>query len=306
MNRYILVAAITVVLLGVGGYFFINSQKGITMPWQGNNMMNSGEKPITKPGGSYQLEVTSDTTNINPKTATKFSFRVKDTSGEVFKKYEIAHEKLMHFIGVRKDLANFLHLHPDYNEATGEFTVMIPFPDDGPYRLFPDFTPGVENPDKQPVTLFTDVEVGNSANYYVQSVVPDSEVKKTYGEYNISFDFPKDVQKEKEVTFGVSVAQNGQPVTNLENYLGALGHSVILKEGTLDFIHTHALDSKSTDTTQAHDQQQAQHGSTTQGTDQGPKISFSTTFPESGVYKIFTQFQHKGKVQTVDYIVKVN
>ncbi len=305
MKSQLLIGIVVVIILGVGGYFFINSQKGI-MPWQGNNIMNSDEKPITKPGGSYQLEVTSDTTNIQPKTTTKFSFRVKDASGEVFKKYEIAHEKLMHFIGVRKDLANFQHLHPEYNEATGEFTVTMPFPDDGSYRLFPDFTPGVENPDKQPVTLFTDVEVGNSANYYAQNVVPDSEIEKTYGTYDVSFDFPKDLQKEKEITFGVSVAQNGKPVTNLENYLGALGHSVILKEGTLDFIHTHAFDTKSADTTQAHGQQQAQHGNTTQGTDQGPKISFSTTFPESGVYKIFTQFQHEGEIQTVDYIVKVN
>lgn len=41
-------------------------------------------------------------------------------------------------------------------------------------------------------------------------------------------------------------------------------------------------------------------------TGSGPDIKFATTFPEPGVYKIFTQFQHEGEVQTVDYIVKVN
>jgi len=81
--------------------------------------------------------------------------------------------------------------------------------------------------------------------------------------------------------------------------LGALGHSVILKEGMLDFIHTHAVEADST--TEGH----GEHGATIETTGAGPTISFATYFPEVGLYKIFTQFQHEGTVQTVNYTVAV-
>ena len=54
----------------------------------------------------------------------------------------IVHEKIMHFIVIRKDLANFQHVHPDFNSSTGEFTLSnLTLPSDGEYRLFADFTP---------------------------------------------------------------------------------------------------------------------------------------------------------------------
>ena len=242
-----------------------------------------------------------------PKKSATFRYKIKNDKGEILKNYEIVHEKIMHFITVRKDLAYFLHEHPTYNEATGEFTIVITFPDDGPYRLFPDFTPGVENPQKLPVTVYQNLEVGNTSKYFAQNVVADTEQTKTYGDYNVITTFPKDTRKQQEIIFNLSITKNGKPVTNLENYLGALGHSVILKEETLDFIHTHALGAKNNGTTQDHGAQPQQHGSTRNNiASKGPKIEFATTFPESGIYKIFTQFQHEGKIQTVDYAVKVN
>lgn len=301
MNSKLIAGIIIIIVLGIGGYFLLNQKMNNPMPDQGHNPTNMSAKPVSKPTGQYQLEVTSDTSDIKPGEPEKFTFKVKNANGEVFKKYEVAHEKLMHFIGVRKDLTNFLHLHPQYNEVTGEFSIDIPFPEAGPYRLYPDFTPGIDNPDKQPVTLFTDVQVGNPSEYLAKKVTPDTQTRKTYGNYDITFDFPKEPPKAKELTFGLTVESSGQPVTNLENYLGALGHSVIIKEGTLDFIHTHANDS----TTQGQAMQHNSMSSTAPAT-KGPKITFTTAFPDSGVYKIFTQFQHQGKLTTTDYTIQVN
>jgi hypothetical protein len=39
--------------------------------------------------------------------------------------------------------------------------------------------------------------------------------------------------------------------------------------------------------------------------EQENKIDFSTTFPEAGTYRIFTQFQHHGNVLTTEYTVVV-
>jgi hypothetical protein len=104
------------------------------------------------------------------------------------------------------------------------------------------------------------------------------------------------------------VNKNGQPVTNLENYLGALGHSVILKANTLDFIHTHALDGSvgQMPVMPGMDHSmEAMSNDMSMGEENGPQIKFATTFPSSGIYKVFTQFQHQGKVITSDYVVLV-
>lgn len=302
MNKYIIVAIIAVLFLGTGGYFYFNSQKGNLSTGQGHLMDDMTGKPVAQSARSYEIEVTSQPASIEPKKPATFRYKIKNDKGEILKNYEVAHEKIMHFITVRKDLAHFQHLHPDFNEATGEFTVVVTFSEDGPYRLFPDFTPGEENPQKLPVTVNHDVEVGNSSKYYAQSVVPDTEMRKKYDPYKITFNAPKDIKAQQEFTYTISIERNGQPVTNLEKYLGALGHSVILKEGTLDFIHTHALESASEES--GGHNMNAMQNETAAGS--GPDIKFATTFPEPGVYKIFTQFQHEGKVQTVDYIVKID
>jgi preprotein translocase subunit YajC len=287
MTRYITVFIILIVAIVGGFYLFSSSQKEKSNSQQtgGHGTTAGGHKSVTQGQRTYEPEITSDTANIKPNQSTKFSYKIKNDRGEILKKYEIVHEKIMHFIVVRKDLQNFQHLHPDFNQVTGEFSVNITFPTDGYYRVFPDFTPTEDNPQNLPVTVYQDINVGDISRYKVEQVIPDSQPKKTVGEYQITYNFPAEIMMRNEINYTLTIEMNGQPITNLENYLGALGHSVILKEGTLDFIHAHA------DETIAN---------------RGPEIKFSASFPEEGIYKIFTQFQHQNKVITTDYVIRVN
>lgn len=288
MNRSVIVAFIAIIVLGGGIYLYYSSQKGTNEPQQTGGHGGTtagGHQPVSQGQRTYEPEITSDTTSVKPNQPIKFSYKIKNDKGEILKKYEIAHEKIMHFIGVRKDLQNFQHLHPDFNQDSGEFTVNITFPTDGPYRLFPDFTPTEDNPQKLPVTVYHDISVGDMSKYKAEPVVPDTKTKKTVGDYQITYNFPSEIMMRNEISYSLTMTKTGQLVRDLEIYLGALGHSVILKEGTLDFIHTHAEETT---------------------TNRGPEIKFSTSFPEEGVYKIFTQFQHQNKVNTVDFVVRVN
>lgn len=303
MNKHIIVAVIIAVILGAGGYFYFNSQRGTTPTGQGHVMEDTSGNTVVQSHRSYEIEVLSKTENIQSKQRTTIRYRIKNDKGEILKNYEVAHEKIMHFILVRHDLQYFQHIHPDYNEASGEFTVTVTFPTDGPYRIFPDFTPGDDNPQKLPVTVFSDVDVGDETKYSAQPVAADTQTKKTVEDYQISFTVPK-IKAQEEFTYGLEINKNGQPVTDLEKYLGALGHSVILKAGTLDFIHTHAQEAKDASATPGHNMGAMQKD--TSATERGSKINFATSFPEPGVYKVFTQFQHEGKVQIVDYVVKIN
>ena len=286
MNRSVIVALIAIIVLGGGIYLYYSSQKGANEPAQTGEhggTTTGGHQAVTQGQRRYEPEITSDTKNVKPNQPIKFSYKIKNDKGEILKNYEIAHEKIMHFLLVRKDLQNFQHLHPDFNQATGEFTVNITFSTDGPYRVFPDFTPTEDNPQKLPVTVYYDIEVGDLSKYQAQPVIPDTNLQKTVGDYQIAYNFPAEMMMQNEISYSLTMTKTGQPVKDLEIYLGALGHSVILKEGTLNFIHTHAEELST----------------------RGPEIKFSTTFPEEGVYKIFTQFQHQNKVIATDYVINV-
>ncbi len=86
----------------------------------------------------------------------------------------------------------------------------------------------------------------------------------------------------------------------LEPYLGAMGHGVILKAGSLDFIHAHASEMENAHGMSMDSMSNMNH----QG--EPDTIDFSTTFPEPGIYRIFTQFQVEGKVITNSNTIRVN
>lgn len=289
MRKYLWPAVIIVAVIGVGlGAYTMRQPDQSPQAHVDRRVVtedSADDQPVAQSHRGYELEIVSGTTNVQPGQETRIVYRVRNDRGEVLKSFETVHEKIMHFIAVRKDLQGFQHLHPDFNQATGEFTIAVTFPTDGPYRIFPDFTPGkdAENPMLLPVTLSQDINVGNLANYSPQPVRPDTVAEKTVGMYQVSFAQPNPLLAQSEVTYTLTVKKNGQPVNNLEKYLGAMGHSVILKEATLDFIHTHAETA----------------------TGRPSDISFTTTFPEAGVYKTFTQFQHEGKVLTSDFFLEV-
>lgn len=283
-------AALLVIAIGI---YFVTLENR-------TNTSSDGDQSAVQSHRSYDVVVTSDTDNLQPGQAVPITYKITNDKKEVVKDFVVAHEKLMHFILVRKDLQNFQHLHPEFNRQTGEFTVTVTFPTDGPYRLFPDFTPGADNPLKLPVTVTYDINVGDQGRYQPVAVIPDTKTAKTAAAYKVDYYFPDELKSQVTTSYGLTASLPDEPVA-LESYLGAMGHSVIIKEGTLEFIHAHA--GEMTNMEGMEGMTAAEHGGH-QG--EPDTIDFSTTFPEPGTYKIFTQFQHKGAVMTTDYVVKVN
>jgi hypothetical protein len=291
----ILPAIVVTILIIIGIIFFL--PKGVQTNTSGEHTMEGmNHNPVAQSHRGYDVEVTSDTSNVLPGKSTTITYQIKNDKGEIVKNYDVVHEKNMHFIAVRKDLTNFQHLHPTFDETSGEFSIDVTFPENGLYRIFPDFTPSDENPQKLPVTVSEDISVGDAQSYTAMDISPDTVQTKSYGSYEVNTTFSAQAKKQQEITYTLNIKNNGQPVTNLETYLGALGHSVILKEGSLDFIHTHAIEGGA---------EHGEYSSSQTSTSTGPEVSFATNFPESGLYRIYTQFQHKGKVQTVEYTVDV-
>lgn len=301
MNKIILPIILLVLIIPIGSYVLITQKQN--------------KKPIAQSHRNYEIDVVSGIGSIEPGKSVRIVYRIKNDQGKIIKDFETVHEKMMHFIVVRKDLQQFQHLHPTLDKGTGEFSVDVTFASDGSYRIFPDFTPAIseDNPQKLPVTVFANVSVGDLSKYKPVEIKPDTQKEKTRGEYSI---FTLMTQKEEiraaeSLTYSLSIKKNNEFVYDLQPYLGALGHSVILKADTLDFIHTHAV-AQPPEEMQDSSMQDApghtgHHGGDVGSGDQetGPIIYFASTFPEPGLYKLFTQFQHEDKVITIDYAVEV-
>jgi hypothetical protein len=257
-------------------------------------------KPGDQSDRTYAIDVIekppANKTPLNEPTTIKY--KIKNDKGDIVTDFAIAHEKIMHFIVVRKDLTQFQHLHPDFNQETGEFRVPVTFSAPGPYRFFADFTPGTDNPMQLPVTVSSDLTVGDVTDFQPQEVTPDTKNGVSVPpDYHVTYTLPTELRSQTPVTYSLVVEKDNQPVT-LENYLGALGHSVVLKAGTLAYIHTHASE-------QGDAMEHGEHSGHAMLPAQENKIDFSTTFPDAGIYRISTQFQHQGNVLTTAYTVAV-
>jgi hypothetical protein len=184
----------------------------------------------------------------------------------------------MHLIVVSKDLSFFNHIHPEY-KGNGVFEVTTRFPAGGDYKLIADIVPtGGSAMSKMD---WTHIE-GEFA--VPEPIRPETDFTKVVDGKEITLSFDQlSANKELNLNFVIKDEKTKTPITDLQPYLGAVGHVVILTEDTEQYLHVHPIDETSS----------------------GPIAQFATSFPKSGVYKIWGQFRHNDQVFTVPFVVKV-
>jgi hypothetical protein len=222
--------------------------------------------------------------NISPvkpqaKSDYSLTMRVQDTKGKaVIEKFDLNHEKYMHLIVVSKDLSYFQHVHPNY-DGKGVFELKNQFPSGGEYKLFADYKPT----DAEAAVKSKWVSVEGTAAAAVP-ISPDQNRTKVVDGKNVTLSYDNlKAGQDVELTFTITDEQTKKPVIDLQPYLGAVGHVVVLSEDAEQYLHVHPVDEKA----------------------KGPDAKFMTNFPSSGMYKLWGQFQHKGQVFTVPFVVKV-
>lgn len=210
--------------------------------------------------------------------AVPLTLTVKEETGEPVKEFDIGHDKKMHLIVVDATLTEFQHLHPE-QQADGSFALDVAFEHGGQYTLFADFIPKGEGA----MTLSQRIEV-QGTEPSAAALQPDADQAKEVAGMKVALNMPEPVAGE-EVSFSFTFeeAESGEPVNDLEMYLGAVGHVVILDSKAEKYLHNHPIDEKST----------------------GPEAEFETVFPEAGTYKVWGQFQRGGELLLVPFVVEV-
>jgi hypothetical protein len=207
-----------------------------------------------------------------------FRFVVTAPDGKPLTAYQRTHEKDLHLIAVRRDLSGFRHVHPTLG-PDGSWSIPLELGTAGTWRVFADFTPAALG---RTITLGTDVTV---AGRFDPVPLPAVSTVAAVDGYEVTLGGSPVAGQESELTF--TVRRDGRPVADLEPYLGAYGHLVSLRTGDLAFLHNHPGEEAKP------------------GAKGGPEVRFSTTFPTTGTYRLYLDFQHAGSVRTAEFTVTV-
>lgn len=200
-----------------------------------------------------------------------FAFRVLDADGHAVTTFTETHDKLMHLIVARRDLSGFQHVHPTM-AADGTWRVPLTFQAAGDYRVFADFrTRGASG-----LTLGADVPV---AGAYTPVELPAPARTSAVGDHRVTLSGELTPGATSRLT--LSVDRHGVPVTDLQPYLGAYGHLVVLRQGDLAYLHVHPEESNRA----------------------GPHIVFSAEVPSAGTYRLYLDFKHGDVVRTAEFTV---
>jgi hypothetical protein len=209
------------------------------------------------------------TTNINPGEPTDLKFTVTGPDGRPLTDYEVEHDKKLHFIVVSRDLGSFQHVHPDMT-PDGTWSVKLTLPEASTYRAYADFVPkGGEK-----LTLGSDLQ---AAGDYRPEPLP--HVSRTAAVDDYTVNLAGDLVPGRSSKLTLTVSKDGEPINDLQPYLGAYGHLVTIRAGDLAYLHVHPEDSDKA----------------------GPEITFYAEAPSGGDYRLFLDFKHDGKVRTAAF-----
>jgi hypothetical protein len=251
--------------------------------------------------GGYTL--VPETTTVPPGTRINLRFAITGSDGKAVTRFAPLHGKRLHFIVARRDLSGFQHLHPSaysqarhpksqpagdarhgglVNEPTeaggGVWSVPLTLPSAGTYRAFTDIRPEGA---KEQLTLGMDLFAPGDDR---SQALPAPSRTTRVGDYAVTLTGGLVPGQAGRLT--LSVTKNGRPVTDLQPYLKAYGHLVVLRHGDLAYLHVHP------------------EGEPGDGkTRPGPDITFLAEAPSAGSYRLYLDFQHQGTVRTAEFTV---
>lgn len=240
----------------------------------------------------YALTVTTEPRAVKAGQPTKFHIVVRHPlTGEPVTQYGEVHDKLFHLFIVSRDMKQFFHEHPVL-EKDGSFTIEHVLPTPGQYVLFSDFMPVGGGPQLIVSPITTAGFDGDIASAWPNLKPETSFVKKANG---VTIDMQIDpaqliAGEETDMPIHFEDEKTGQPVKDLQRYLGAFGHAMMLSEDMTEHVHAHPAENlEGTDITAGG----------------GPDLVFHALFPKPGNYRMWLQFQRNDVLSTVPFTVRV-
>jgi hypothetical protein len=280
----ILLASLLLLLLTTAGCASATlKNRDIDPPTRGLLAALQKEQMPSASESGYQVTITERDQKPLNMGKMQLLLHVTDSDGAPVTKFTEDMTKLMHLIVVSKDLSVFQHVHPEH-AAGNAFRAVLEFPSAGPYLLTTEFPPNKANItiNKQWITVVGDRESDEGLSV-------DQTWEKQVNGVNVTLSASPAITEIKAgqmvmLLYRFVDAKTGNPIKEIEPFLGTSGHCVILNRSADQYVHAHAMEAMSG----------------------GANVMFHTVLPAKGIYKLWGQFQYKGETVTVPYVIQVN
>lgn len=240
----------------------------------------------------YVLDFTTSPAAVASEKPFTMIFKVRHPgTGDPVKSYEVVHDKRYHLFVISQDLTVFQHLHPEL-QADGSWELGLTLPKPGYYRVLSDFLPSGGSPQFLGRTLVT-TDFDEDLESQAAHLEPDAVLTKTVDSITASVELEPSTLVAGQyghLRFMLTDAATGEPITDLQPYLGAFGHTLILSEDLLDYVHSHPSEGPDSDISKGFG---------------GPRVTFEGYMPRPGRYRAWTQFLRKDRLTTVSFTFNV-
>ena len=235
----------------------------------------------------YRLEM--DTVPAVPKAGEKVTvtFTVfHPSTNQPLKAFEVVHDKQYHLFVISQDMEFFEHIHPQQNEQ-GAWSIDVTLPTPGYYELLSDFVPSGGSAQFLRRALVTADFAGDLIASSAR-LAPDVVPTQTVDDLTATVAYDPNVLRAGSyghLTFRLTKAATGEPVRELQPYLGAFGHMLIMSEDMVDYVHSHPAEILSP-------------GLNRDELRGGPDVMFEGLMPKAGRYRAWTQFLYQDTLYT--------
>lgn len=190
---------------------------------------------------------------------------------------EQVHEMKMHLLVMDEELTWFDHIHPE-EQTDGTFRVSETFPGGGKYLLFTDYKPVSASGEVK--LQIVDVK-GTPLN--TPKILTEKLVSKI-DNYTVMLTNGNDLKTNTGQVLKFTVEKGGKKLEekDIQQYLGANAHIVMVSKETKDFLHIHPV------------------------SDKNFPIYAETHVKKAGLYRMWVQFKIDGIVHTADFTVNVS
>lgn len=240
----------------------------------------------------YLVDVHTTPAAIRPGAPFRMQLTVREPrTKEVVRSFATVHDKRFHLFVISHDLEHYQHIHPEQH-ADGSWTIDVTVPAPGFYKLYTDFLPIGGAPQVIALPLVTAGHAGDLASA-TADLTPDTVFTRRTGTMQARLvlpDTPLVAGREEAFALHLTDAASGTPVANLEPYLAAWGHALLVSADTLAVVHAHPVELVPVTDAKPLG---------------GPTVTFKALFPKAEKYRLWVQLQRAGKLSTVEYTLNV-
>ncbi|HET7432047.1 MAG TPA: heavy metal translocating P-type ATPase [Nocardioides sp.] len=270
--------------------------EGMGMPMRpAMSVMEEADIPPVAPAEAGLTVNLLAPTSIDPGRPAQLTVEVRDAeTGDLVGDLVRTHQVWMHMLITRADLGTFAHIHPEPTGTPGVFTVRATFPTAGEYLVHTEFRRNGEMGDVLDAHTVTVAGRRPAA-----ARVPARDVRSWTGHgVRISLQGNPTVGATTDLALTFTrvdaAGRSTGPVTDLQPYLGAAGHVVMMRADGSTFAHRHA---------------ETVDGSgrpvlALPGTHFGPDLDLHVRFDRPGAYRLWAQFElADGTVVTAPFVL---